>query len=323
MQLLLQTIPIVVADFGKPLHWVRWSEYWDFWKNEVTPHLTSLEDWTDGKFLGDFCFIASEWTTTGEGPVILLEKYYANKSRLVEEKFSSLPPVIRDKIEIKDFSEIDREFHLGLYRYAVRRYQPIIEQRTGVSLGDIQVKDASELHHDIAVNVERNSTKGLFGFLRRKRFKRLAKATADASIGGIPPTSLAFYTLQSIYVAFTMGMQTHEDWVVQGTVHELAHRLWEKLGGQFPNIRWQKERSMWKLKMACEGYSVYAERIWFRDSYPPLLRKRLASEYIDESSVQIKGMRVMEKLVDRMGPQILLKVPTEWQKLISSNDYRL
>ena len=46
-----------------------------------------------GKFLGDHCFIASEWTTVGAGPVILLEHYSAEKSRLVEEKFSS--PLLR------------------------------------------------------------------------------------------------------------------------------------------------------------------------------------------------------------------------------------
>jgi hypothetical protein len=67
--------------------------------------------------------------------------------------------------------------------------------------------------------------------------------------------------------------------------------------------------------LAVEGYATYAERIWFRDSYPLWLRKRLASERLDEASVYTMGMRIMEKLVDKWGERILLKVPRDWQKL--------
>jgi hypothetical protein len=68
--------------------------------------------------------------------------------------------------------------------------------------------------------------------------------------------------------------------------------------------------------MAIEGYAVYADRIWFRDSYPLWLRKRLPLERLNEESLHIKGMRAIERLVDKWGEEILLKIPREWQNLL-------
>ena len=48
LQMLLQAMPMVVAECGKPLHWVQSTEYWNFWKRNVTRHLTTLESWTEG-----------------------------------------------------------------------------------------------------------------------------------------------------------------------------------------------------------------------------------------------------------------------------------
>ncbi len=58
-------LPLVVADFGKPLHWVGWTEYREFWWHEATPHLATPERLANQEFPGDHCYIASELSTEG------------------------------------------------------------------------------------------------------------------------------------------------------------------------------------------------------------------------------------------------------------------
>jgi hypothetical protein len=104
----------------------------------------------------------------------------------------------------------------------------------------------------------------------------------------------------------------------QTTVHELTHCLWERLGGRFLRPSRQADSRIHDHKLAVEGYAVYGERIWFRDSYPLWLRQRLASERLDEAIDYTMGMRAIEKLVDKWGEWILLKVPRDWQKLLKT-----
>jgi hypothetical protein len=211
---------------------------------------------------------------------------------------------------------IDREFHLGLYRFAVRRYQPIIEKRAGVQLGSIEVKDIAELRNDIVATAEGRLHKGLIGLLCRWRARRVLPLIANRIVGSIPPGSSAVYSFRSIYVAFAWGMRIHEDRVIQITVHELAHRLWEKLGGRFPGIGWHRDTQSRELKMAVEGFAEYADRIWFRDDYPPSLQKMLAADRLNEASVYTQGMRTVDEAVANFGPAILLRLPTQWKRLL-------
>jgi hypothetical protein len=320
MQLLLSPIPLVIADCGKPLKWVENSDYWDFWRRELTPHLVGCDNEVKRDFAGDYCYVASEWTTAGAGPVILLELYRRDSTAKEATKPDKTDSRKKSSDLTFDLSDCDREFYLGLYRYAVQRYQPIIENRTGVCLGKIEVKNVSSLHQDFRNHLEKVIGYGIFGFLRKRSWKKRICTWADAAIGEIPPTSSAFYYHQSIYVAFTMGMQLHEDYVIPSTIHELAHRLWEKLGGPHgTNIRWRKERAYWKLKMLDEGYAEYAARIWFLDSYPLWLRRKIPAQQRNQSNIYVKGLRLMEKLVGKYGSQILLKIPGDWRKIISDN----
>ncbi len=66
----------VIADCGKPLRWIERSACYDFWKEEVEPHLASpdsfsLEDYPDGHF-----YLASEWATDDGESTIVLEMYH-------------------------------------------------------------------------------------------------------------------------------------------------------------------------------------------------------------------------------------------------------
>jgi hypothetical protein len=69
------SLRFVIADVGKPFHWIPNNEGYDFWKNEVKAHLahpeskSGLED-----FPGEYCYFASEWKTYEGETIILLSK---------------------------------------------------------------------------------------------------------------------------------------------------------------------------------------------------------------------------------------------------------
>jgi hypothetical protein len=188
-----------------------------------------------------------------------------------------------------------------------------------VQLGDIQVKDISELHQDMVIETRR--------YRRRLWFRKLPlnellnidllpdyHALADQSISRINPLAAAMQWHGSIYVSFTVGVEWHEDYVFRATVYELAHCLWDKLREQSSGRR-QPDWNVPGYTMASEGYATYAESIWFVEAYPAWLKNRLAGIHRDESAVAVKGMRAIQDLVAKYGPAILLRIPTEWETL--------
>jgi hypothetical protein len=68
-------VRFVVADVGKELRWVPNNERFDFWKNEVKPHLTTREDRKGlDEFPDSYFYIASEWQSYSGETIVLLEK---------------------------------------------------------------------------------------------------------------------------------------------------------------------------------------------------------------------------------------------------------
>src|SRR5947207_4176659 len=71
----LGPVQFVLADVGMPLSWISLNECYQFWKNEVKPHLAksdqiNLDDYPDG-----YCYFASMWERPQEsGLIVLLEK---------------------------------------------------------------------------------------------------------------------------------------------------------------------------------------------------------------------------------------------------------
>lgn len=154
--------PFVIADLGKPLRWVEWEKYWGFWR-EVEPHLVSPENLTTTSGSGDYCYVASEWSVEDGERVNLLETH---RRRTLPEHAEPNGIDVRPNETKPGLSAVDRQYYLGIYRYAVRRFQPIIEERTGVQLGNVCVKDVSELHHDMVMEAKRGP-KGFRGLLQR------------------------------------------------------------------------------------------------------------------------------------------------------------
>lgn len=320
--------PLVVAEPCQPLHWVDCCEQSMFWQLEVSSHLETEEAASEGTFPNSYCYVASEWSTPNDGSsfkkkgtVILLERYDRAASSDCGEMPVN-PATSRSAFDAGEaLRESDREFYLGLYRYAVRRYQPIIEERTGVTLGEVQVKSIEEFHGDVLKRIESQMRTRLFRFLGMRGFTPSALASGVSRlIGDNHPWHPASYYNQAIYVGFTSGMRIHENIVIKATVHELAHRLWEKLGGRFPPGGWHRSKALFHFKRATEGYASYAERIWFADSYPLDLRKRIAKHRGSGTSVYDQGMRAVAKAVETHGEQILLKLPTKWSRYLDFRD---
>lgn len=71
----LEEVRFVVADIGEPPRWIPNNETFDFWREEIRPHLAEPET---SVFLEDFpnqyCYLASKWKAyTGE-TIILFSK---------------------------------------------------------------------------------------------------------------------------------------------------------------------------------------------------------------------------------------------------------
>jgi len=71
-------VTFYVANCGYPLQQVADPDCFDFWKAEVMPHLVNDPD---AKFFpedypGEYAYLASEWSSESESPIVLLEKYH-------------------------------------------------------------------------------------------------------------------------------------------------------------------------------------------------------------------------------------------------------
>ena len=67
-------VRFVVANVGEALNWVPKDEVFDFWKNEVRPHLADVEQVSLDDFPDSYCYFASEWKADDGEVIILLSK---------------------------------------------------------------------------------------------------------------------------------------------------------------------------------------------------------------------------------------------------------
>ena len=70
-------VRFVVANLGSPLRWIDFPKRYDFWKDELQPHLAEpsqhpfLED-----FPGEYFYRATEWREPGGGLIVLCEMHH-------------------------------------------------------------------------------------------------------------------------------------------------------------------------------------------------------------------------------------------------------
>ena len=216
-----------------------------------------------------------------------------------------------------DLTEADGQFFLGLYRCAVNEYQPKIEKRTGVQLGEITVKEFRQVDVDKMQYLEGWKHSWTTRLFRRSAIKsRLNewRDYLDSTHSERADSCMACYFRNAIYVSFSKGTRSHEYGLAFTAVHELTHVLWERIAERplFPRPKGTKSDRK-KFWMLVEGYATYAERIWFADMYPSGLRKQANNPRTMPDGVYCEGMNRVEELVKQNGQQVLLELPKRWR----------
>lgn len=69
-------ISFVVASLGQELNWIAKEDNFDFWKNEVIPHLANSDKINLDGFENGYCYSASEWKVSDGTILILLEMFH-------------------------------------------------------------------------------------------------------------------------------------------------------------------------------------------------------------------------------------------------------
>ncbi|MBO2009580.1 hypothetical protein [Hymenobacter negativus] len=78
VQLLKKSIVhFIVADVGHKLQWIDKSQCFNFWKQEAKPHIADDVAKIDlATYVDNYAYVASQWATQGEAPIITLEKFH-------------------------------------------------------------------------------------------------------------------------------------------------------------------------------------------------------------------------------------------------------
>jgi Clp amino terminal domain, pathogenicity island component len=219
-------------------------------------------------------------------------------------------------------NEAEREFFLSLYRSAVAYYKPKIEQRTGIQLGNISVLDYSVLYQHKIEEYTEKVKPGMRGLIKSLLFRRSLRRYRERAASAYAKRShelSASYYRNAIYVSFESGTP-HEEAVALLAVHELSHALWERIAGEPIDQQWAiaartNAEELEKYNLFIEGFATYAERVWFRDFYPSSMKHILDTWRLKTGSVYLRGCRKIEMLVDKLGTEILLKIPKQWREL--------
>jgi hypothetical protein len=101
----------------------------------------------------------------------------------------------------------------------------------------------------------------------------------------------------------------------------LSQALWEKLAGtslhrfSYTKLRHRSDEYVKKHSLFVEGFATFAERVWFLDIYPLSVRSSIKEYGLDPNGMHFQGMRRVEELIQKNGPQFFLEIPKIWQRL--------
>lgn len=126
--------------------------------------------------------------------------------------------------------------------------------------------------------------------------------------------TMAAYHCNAIYVSFS-NEWAHEDWVAELVVHELAHALFEKLGGPTYEERFRlspKEEE--QLHLINEGYATFAQNVWFRNLYPLHARSNVRYNTGARGSVYDCGFKRIKQAVREHCMEVLMEIPRCWRE---------
>ena len=239
-----------------------------------------------------------------------LEKFY----ELVRETYGPFFPTPKKKKE--EFLEKVRE-KVDYY------YKQKIEERCGLNLGQIKVKDNKEWLEDTSLDQARNDA--IKDAWKQGRIPNEADFTFSFSAAFVANAIIAiplwvYNTMHgaemrcnnnTIYVPFyymnrfmDLDFKKREKTLDYCVVHEISHILWDrKQGSVFNNPQKLGPNRQW-----FEGFATYCADNFFADFYPD------NAEKVEVGRVYSKGKEKIEKLIEKKGTEILLEIPERWHE---------
>lgn len=197
----------------------------------------------------------------------------------------------------------------------VNRYQPRMEAKSGIPLGQVDVRDYKEAWarmQDFAYHKLIDGQHGLrkiggYGaYMFTIPFLRAAAAITRMRTEGstIYVNSGAFNRLvDPEYIK-------HDD---QAAVHELSHVLWNRISGtdltevvkDIESVREMHNFSRW-----AEGFANYCDDVYFADVYPDGYKLMTPkTRWVRSSEKRIA------QAVEHYGESVLFQIPTDWERL--------
>jgi hypothetical protein len=225
-----------------------------------------------------------------------------------------------------------REAFIEQVRDRVAHYTPKIEERSGIELGRIEVKDNKHWLKDTATR--RAHDNAIQNAWEQGRVPTERDFAAHAAVSAVAKALFipfnAFYNMQSgadfryhnktIYAPFyfsnrfdDMDFQKRTERMDYGVVHDLSHAVWEQMTiASKWNVK-QKE-SFFNRRLWFEGFATYCADEYFADFYPEGTKKvtGLPRVYTD-------GKATIEALVADRGTEIVLEIPKRWKEFSEEN----
>ena len=215
-------------------------------------------------------------------------------------------------------SKKEKERVLGKYREAANRYLPLIEQRTGIDLGEVKVEWIGNSfrcefkHHlDKALGETKNKVQrgallilgsGLYPIIELIRMYE--EDFSSAHYNERTQTICVPFGLYSKASILEEVMYGSSQAIDETIIHELTHHLWNSV----PNRIKMSETP----DLLTEGYAIYGEHNWFADLLPDGRNLGNPEDYLKH---YLEGRKIIEKLVQRHGEGILLEIPVIWKEL--------
>lgn len=232
-------------------------------------------------------------------------------------------------------SRREKETRLNQVREIVDYFIPRIEEKSGVKIGEVQVKSMSRLPRDITPLImdwcDEWVEKAQLSGVERVVGKAILKTTARPIITLFSmlkedfTTMLTVAQLNTIYVPFGFSSKMDYFWEkkfpkereYQIVAHELAHILWQAINPQ--DKLSANSTNLDNYQFWSEGFATFCEQEYFSDIF---LEGR-TPEKIDWSERYAKGREQVRKVLDIGGEQALLSIPLRWerwQQRLSSED---
>lgn len=215
-----------------------------------------------------------------------------------------------------------REEFMNRVRERVDYYKPLIEEKFGINLGNVKVKDNKEWLPDLLYETA--------PILAAKHAWADGKVPTEidfnlsfigasiAEVIALPPTWLYSTIIMNvdfrhndgtIYVPFNYanrfldidfkGRSKRMDY---GVVHELSHTLWGRLSEN-------KDRDFKVGRKWSEGFATYCTDVYFENIFPSRTQK-----IYELPKVYTKGKEIIERVIAEHGENILLEIPKRWEE---------